>query len=114
MLSQETLDYIVEYMNEVEPRYAEILEVDKVSHRDKILAQVLTLAEEYWELNDEIKRSLGLSFSKKKRDNFKQENLENEAADVLLSTLMLIKILWIENMDEVIRRKIGKNNNRWY
>jgi len=46
MLSQETLDYIVEYMNEVEPRYAEILEVDEVSHRDKILAQVLTLAEE--------------------------------------------------------------------
>jgi len=113
MLSAETLKYLLEYVDESDRRYPEILWRD-VTQQEKILAQVLTLSEESWELSDEIKASLWLSFNARKRENFKRENLENEAADVLISCLMLIKSLGIENMDEVIERKIGKNNKRWY
>jgi len=55
-----------------------------------------------------------MSFNQKKVDSFKKEDLEDELIDVLITNLLLSKACWIENLDEAIKRKIKKNNDRGY
>ena len=113
MLSQETLQSLIGYIDDLNNRYPEILEKE-VTDNEKIMVNNLAFWEESWEFNDQILRKLWFAFNKNKRNNFKQEDLEDEAADTLICLIMLIRSLWITDMNEMIKRKIEKNNKRWY
>ena len=54
------------------------------------------------------------SFSQKKVDTFKIANLEDEASDVLITLLLLLKSTGVESLDESLARKIEKNKVRGY
>ena len=113
MISKDILEQVMQYIESIHIRYEGII-WEKISKKERIFADILTVNEEWWELNDEIKRSVGLSFNKEKRMNAKKENLEDEFVDVVLSLFLLWKSLWIDNLDEAVQRKIQKNNLRWY
>ena len=113
MLSQETLKKLLVYVDDLNNRYPEILEKE-ISDNEKVMINSLAFSEESWELSDQIVRKLWYAFNKRKRESYKDEDLENEAADVLICYIMLIRSLWVTDMDEIIKRKIGINNKRWY
>ena len=113
MISEKILLETIKYLEDIDNNYETILGKE-LSQKERILADILTVNEEWWELNDEIKRGLQLSFNKEKKANAKKENLEDEAVDVLMSLYLLMKSLGIDNLDAAVQRKISKNNKRWY
>lgn len=113
MLSNVKFQELIKYIDYIDENYDNFV-WRILSKEEKILASVLTMNEELWEFNDEIQRSVWLSFNKRKIAEYKKENLEDEAADTLISLLCLIKSVWIDNLDEIIQRKIEKNNKRGY
>lgn len=113
MISKETLNELMSYLDQIDQSFEKILE-KPLSKEQKVLANILTVNEEWWELSDEVKRTLGLAFNKEKNNNSSQENLEEEFVDTLIPLLLLMKSLWIKDLDDAIKRKILKNNKRWY
>lgn len=77
----------------------------------RILARTVKLSEELGELCDEV-----LSFNalqrKEKLENQSGENLLEEFADVLITTLLLAKAMNID-IEEALKRKIQKINRRY-
>ena len=113
MISQENIQHLLSYVDDLNDRYPEILG-KPVSDNEKIMVNALSLSEESWELSDQIVRKLWFVFNKKKKENYTDEDLEDEAADVLICLLMLLRSLWVTDMNEAIKRKIKKNNDRGY
>lgn len=113
MLSPEILKDLLSYVDDLNDRYPEILE-KPVSDNEKIMVNALSLSEESWELSDQIVRKLWFKFNRDKHKNYTDQDLEDEAADVLICFLMLLRSLWITDMDEIIKRKIKINNKRGY
>ena len=77
----------------------------------RILARTVKLSEELGELCDEV-----LSFNaiqrKDKLENHNGENLSEEFADVLITTLLLAKSMDVD-IEEALKRKIAKINKRY-
>jgi len=77
----------------------------------RILARTVKLSEELGELCDEV-----LSFNtmqrKDKLENHDSENLSEEFADVLITTLLLAKATDVDIV-EALKRKIAKINKRY-
>ncbi len=77
----------------------------------KILAVTVKLTEELGELCNEV-----LSFNslqrKQKLDNHDKENLPDELADVLLTTLILAKTMDID-VEKALKKKMKKINKRY-
>ncbi len=77
----------------------------------RILARTVKLSEELGELCDEI-----LSFNamqrKDKMENYDGENLSEEFADVLITTLLLAKAIDVD-IEEALKKKITKINKRY-
>ncbi len=113
MISQKILQELLTYVDDLNNRYPEILD-KPVTENEQIMVNALAFSEESWELSDQIVRKLWFVFNKQKQANYKDEDLEEEAADVLICYLMLIRSLWVTDMDEAIKRKILKNNKRGY
>ena len=113
MLSKEKLDILLAYLDDIDNRCEDILG-KSLNQQDKILASLLSFIEETWELNEEIKSKLWLAFNKQKRENYSEENLKEECFDVFVTYLMLLKSLGVESLDDVIEKKIEKNNKRGY
>mgnify|MGYP001564864256 CR=1 FL=1 len=77
----------------------------------RILARTVKLSEELGELCDEV-----LSFNamqrKTKLENHDSENLFEEFADVLITTLLLAKSMNVD-IEEALKKKIAKINKRY-
>ena len=114
MIKQETLKDFFEYLNYINLNYENLTIKTNLSKEENIMANLACLTEEVWEVSTEIRKMTKLSFSQKKIDSFKKEDLEDEIIDVLITNLLLAKACWIENLDKAVSRKIKKNNDRWY
>ncbi len=79
-------------------------------HKVRVLSQALKISEEVWELSSEILWYLHL-VRKEKQDNYSQETLESELADVIISTCRLARYLDI-NIDQLLTNRIEKLKDR--
>ena len=79
--------------------------------KQRTFARMMKLFEELGELSDEILTSMNLQ-RQIKTDNFSQENVEDELADVLASLILLAIELDID-LETVIQRKITFTKERF-
>lgn len=77
----------------------------------RILARTVKLTEELGELCNEVLAHNSLQ-RKQKLDNHDKENLPEEFADVIITTLLLAKAMNV-NMEEALEKKIEKINKRY-
>jgi len=80
------------------------------NHEQRVLARTLKMMEELGELSDEILSSMKLQRASRVNE-FSQEHLEEEFADVL-SCVMLLGIELDIDIEKVIKQKIGFTRNR--
>jgi NTP pyrophosphatase (non-canonical NTP hydrolase) len=78
----------------------------------RTLSRMCKVTEEVGELADEILKSFGSARTDKLKD-VKREDLADEFADVIISTLMLANITKV-NIEEALIKKIEKIKNRNY
>lgn len=114
MISKEILNDLIKYIEFIDENTENLIAKENLSNEEKVLSCLSCLMEEVWETTSEIRKKLKLSFNKKKIENFKDSDLEEELWDILITFLLLCKSLKINNLDEIIQRKIKKNNDRWY
>lgn len=84
------------------------------SHTDqekRILARTVKLTEELGELCNEILTHNSLQ-RKQKLDNYDKENLPEEFADVIITTLLLAKAMDVD-IEKALEKKIEKVNKRY-
>ena len=87
---------------------------EKYGHLDNdkmTLARTVKLSEELGELCSEILASDSLQ-RKDKLDNYDEENLNSEFADVIITTLLLAKAKGID-IENALKNKIDKINKRY-
>lgn len=81
------------------------------TQQEKILARTVKLTEELGELCNEV-----LAFNgdqrKEKLDNHDKNNLPNEFADVIITTLLLAKSMNVD-IEEALIKKVEKINKRY-
>ncbi len=81
------------------------------TQKERILARTVKLTEELGELCNEV-----LSFNKDQReeklDNYDEDNLPNELADVIITTLLLAKTMEVD-IEKALIKKIEKINKRY-
>ena len=103
---KELLQFIATEDERLEKYYGNYLDQEK-----RILARTVKLSEELGELCDEV-----LSFNamqrKDKMGNYDGENLAEEFADVLITTLLLAKSMDVD-IEEALKIKIAKINKRY-
>ena len=77
----------------------------------RILARTVKLTEELGELCDEILAHNSMQ-RKQKLDNHNKDNLSEEFADVIITTLLLAKAMNVD-IEKALERKIEKVNKRY-
>lgn len=102
---QDLLTFIEKQKDVVRKHYNNITDQEKF-----ILAASVKLSEELGELSQEILGSLSL-LRKEKLEKHNQETLENEFADVLITTLILAKSMNID-IKKALENKIDKISER--
>lgn len=79
-------------------------------HKVRVLSQMLKINEEAGELSSEILWYLNL-VRQEKQDNYSQETLESEIADVIISTCRLARYLDID-LTQLLTNRIEKLKER--
>ena len=77
----------------------------------RILARTVKLTEELGELCDEILAHNSMQ-RKQKLDNYNKDNLPEEFADIIITTLLLAKAMNVD-IEKALKRKIEKVNKRY-
>jgi len=77
----------------------------------RILARAVKLTEELGELCDEVLAHNSLQ-RKQKLDNHDKENLPEEFADVIITTLLLAKAMNVD-IEKALEKKVEKVNKRY-
>ena len=77
----------------------------------RILARTVKLTEELGELCNEVLAHNSLQ-RKQKLDNYDKENLSEEFADVIITTLLLAKAMNID-IEKALEKKIDKVNKKY-
>jgi NTP pyrophosphatase (non-canonical NTP hydrolase) len=80
------------------------------NHEEVILARTVKLGEEFGELCEEVLACSSLQ-RKQKLDNHDKENLREEFADVLITTLLLAKSMNV-NIERALEMKMQRLNQR--
>lgn len=114
MITQKWIQDLMAYICLIRDQYDKLIIKCSMNDDEKLLSHLSCLTEEVWELAAEIRKYTKTSFSQKKVDAFKKEDLEDEIVDCLFYILYIAKDVWIENLDQLIERKIQKNKDRWY
>jgi len=83
-----------------------------VSQRERILFRTVKLMEELGEWCNEIIAFIGKQRDEKQK-NYKKENLEEEFADVMITTLLVAESLDID-VEKSLKKKINKIKKRKY
>ncbi len=81
------------------------------SQKERILARTVKLSEELGELCNEVLAS-NKDQRKEKLDTHDKNNLLNEFADVIITTLLLAKSMNVD-IEEALIKKIDKINDRY-
>ena len=79
--------------------------------REMILARTVKLAEEFGELCSEVLTSSGYQ-RQERLDKYDKNNLSDEFADVIITTLLLAKLMDVD-IREALANKIEKINKRY-
>ena len=102
---------LLEFINLENRRLIEKFGKNSSTQQERILARTVKLTEELGELCNEI-----LTFNgdqrKEKLDNSDKNNLPNEFADVIITTLLLAKSMNVD-VKEALIKKIEKINKRY-
>jgi len=102
---------LLEFINLENRRLIEKFGNNSSTQQERILARTVKLTEELGELCNEI-----LTFNgdqrKEKLDNSDKNNLPNEFADVIITTLLLAKSMNVD-VKEALIKKIEKINKRY-
>ncbi len=114
MISPETLKYLSEYLEHISQNSKQLMVKENPTDEELILGNLSCLIEEVWEVSSEVRKYTKMGFNHKKVENFKKQDLEDEIIDVLISNLLLAKSVGFSDLDEAIKRKIQKNNERGY
>ncbi len=114
MISPQTFEELFSYITKIDAATVQKTIKKDPSETELILSCLACLQEESGELASEVRKLTKMSFNQTKVDNFALEHLEEERVDILIVLLLLAKRLGIENFDEAILKKIGKNNARGY
>jgi len=101
---KELLEFIEEENERIRKRYPN-LDKEKL-----ILAQTVKINEELGELYNEILNHFSLQ-RKEKLDNMDKKAIEEEFADVLITTLLLAKRMNVD-IEKTLKEKIDKINKR--
>ena len=83
---------------------------DWFTEKEMILKKTVKLSEEVWELSWEVLSSFWLQRKEKVEKTWK-ENLKNEFADVILTTLLLAKTMDVD-INIALERKLKKIKER--
>lgn len=102
----------LEIIGKINKRLLEYFNQDSnnFSKKEIILKQTVKISEEVWELSWEVLSSFWLQRKEKLVENWK-ENLENEFADVILSTLLLAKTMDVD-INLALEKKLEKIKER--
>lgn len=114
MISAKSLDFLYAYLDDISERAPKLLVKNEPTDTEIILGNLSCLIEEVGETAAEVRKMTKLSFSHKKCEAFEIQALEEEIADVLITTFLLAKSVGIKSLDETIQRKIQKNKDRGY
>lgn len=114
MISHETLTDLLQYIQYIHDTTIEKTVKENPTETELILSCSVCLQEEAWELASSLRKLTWMSFNKEKVKNFSVDQLEEEIADVFIVLLLLTKRCGIASLDSVLRKKIEKNNARWY
>ncbi len=79
------------------------------TENERLTLKTMKIWEEVWEFYNEVLGSLWFTRAGKQHS---REELENECADVILSTLLVASDLWIK-IDEVLEKKLNKVFDRF-
>lgn len=96
---------------DLEDRRLEKYYADYPDKEKRVLARTVKLTEELGELCNEVLSSQSLQ-RKQKLENRDEENLPEEFADVLITTLLLAKTMNVD-VEQALKQKIEKINKRY-
>lgn len=106
-----TLEELIQFINQVDKKLIDYYGDRKIDKEKMVLYRTVKLGEEFGELCDEILSS-SASQRKEKLNRVKKNNLPDEFADVLFTTLLLARSMDID-MEKAIKSKIRKINKRF-
>lgn len=104
----------MQYINHIHDQTPELTIKKPLSQTEHTLSALSCLTEEVGELAAEVRKFTKCSFSQKKVDAFRLEDLEDEASDVLITLLLVLKSIGVTSLDEALQRKVQKNKDRGY
>ena len=114
MISQKMVQELLDYCADIALKSGILTIKPDVTKEEKVFWSLACVMEECGELATEIRKKYKMTFSKKKADSFREQDLEDEYVDTLITLFILGEELWLENLDEAILRKIKKNDERGY
>lgn len=100
-----------ELLDFIELESKRLREMFKVDDEKFALGQNVKLMEEMGELSSEVLTHLSLQ-RKRKLDNHDKENIQDEFADVMFTTLILSKAMNVD-IEKALKSKIKKINKRY-
>lgn len=114
LLSPENWEYLLSYISQIDASFFDLNIQKQASSNDKIIGNLMALQEEVGEFTSEIRKLTKMMFNQKKIESFKRSDLEDEATDVLITLLLVLKSCGINDLNAAISRKIEKNKARGY
>lgn len=114
MISPEAFQVLLQYTKDVDARMRDKTIKKDVTDTELVLGSFASLTEEVGELGSEVRQLMKMSFSQKKVDAAKVEDLYLEGVDVMICVLLLLRQFSTDSLDEYIYQKIGKNDARGY
>lgn len=105
------LDKLSEFIDLEHQRLIERFGVNSSTQQERILARTVKLIEELGELCSEVLASNG-DQRKEKLENHDKNNLPNEFADVIITTLLLAKSMNVD-IEQALVNKIEIINKRY-
>jgi len=90
-----------------------VVNVDDWSFRERVFWHGMKISEEVWELNEQVLWKFG-GQRLEKMDRISDEKLENEMADVIISTIRLARMMNLDvneilnNKMEILKERFGK------
>lgn len=105
-----TLEEIIEFLDRTISEWWKKSFLKDQDQKTKILSQTLKISEEVWELSSEILWTLWF-VRQEKLHKYTQENLMDEFADVILSTIRLARFMDID-ISQALKNKMEKIKNR--
>lgn len=112
LLTPENWEYLLQYVGKIDASFFELNLNKQATSNDKIIGNLMALQEEVGEFTSEIRKLTKMMFNQKKIESFQREDLEDEACDILITLMLVLKSCSVEHLNAALERKIEKNKVR--